>query len=457
MNSHVRAAATSAAGGADKIGIDVWVPHYPIMPFFLDDMQDLARRFGEIHPRYRVDVRGYDYLTLPREVHRAALAGNPPTIAQYFYTCAQEAYDTRTRTGRPLFTSIERAIAGRREILGEPVVLDDIVPAARDYYVFDGAVAAMPPLTSTTLLYANTTLLRAAGLPRVPRTWVEIDEACLALSRLPDGPSHAITWPNHGWMFQQAVAQQGGLLADHDNGRSGPAERVYLASAEMMAYVRWWRRLHQDGHYLYLYDGRQVDWDANFLAFARQQVAFTLTSSVEAARMVQAGRDGGFTVEASPMPHNDAVARAGDVIGGDSLWLADGLDEASRDGALAFVQFLNNPRNAADRHKQTNFIPVTRGALDLLDGQGWFRDNPHLRVAVDQLDATSGSPASRGALLGNFAGIQEIMTRAMHDVLVGGADPLARFTRATVRAQQLLNEYNDYRRGARPRGAIGVG
>jgi hypothetical protein len=45
----------------------------------------------------------------------------------------------------------------------------------------------------------------------------------------------------------------------------------------------------------------------------------------------------------------------------------------------------------------------------------------------------------------------------MHDVLVGGADPLARFTRATVRAQQLLDEYNDYRRGARPRGAIGVG
>lgn len=63
---------------------------------------------------------------------------------------------------------MERAIAGRTEILGEPVVLDDITDAARRYYTFDGEVAAMPPLTSTTLLYANTSLLKRAGLDDAP-------------------------------------------------------------------------------------------------------------------------------------------------------------------------------------------------------------------------------------------------------------------------------------------------
>lgn len=58
----------------------------------------------------------------------------------------------------------------------------------------------------------------------------------------------------------------------------------------MAAYFHWWRRMHRDG--LYLYRGRpttdQSDWDANFRAFADQNVAFTLTTSVEAERMIAA-------------------------------------------------------------------------------------------------------------------------------------------------------------------------
>lgn len=443
---------------ADKAVIDVWVPHYPIMPQFQHWTQKLASTFSTAHPEYEISVHGYDYLTLPQQVHRAAQAGQrTPAIVQYFYTSAQEAYDTRRASGERLFTSVERAIGDRTEILGEPVVLGDLVPAARDYYRFDGAVAAMPPLTSTTLLYANTTLLAAAGVPEVPCTWAEIDAACKALSRLDDGPAYAITWPNHGWLFQQSVAQQGGLLADHDNGRSGRAETVDLASDELLSYVDWWRRLHADGHYLNLYDGVAVDWDTNFGAFARQEVGMVLTTSVEAPRMVAAGAAGGFGVEASRMPYNDEVRYAGNVIGGDSLWLAGGLDPVTEDGALAFMQYLNRPRIAADRHQETNFIPVTRPAIDLLERDGWFAANPHHGAAIAQLDLTDGSPAARGALLGEFAGIQDAMTRAMHDVLTAGADPETRFAQATGEAQWLLDGYNAYCRGERSRGLIRVG
>jgi sn-glycerol 3-phosphate transport system substrate-binding protein len=441
----------------DEVVIDVWVPRYPIMPLFLQRMQEQAAAFGEAHPGFRVDVQSHDYLNLPQDIHRAAQLGNPPTIAQYFYTSAQEARDTLGASGRPLFTSVERAIDGRDEILGERVVLDDLVPAARDYYRYDGQMAAMPLLTSTTLLYANTTLLEAAGVPEVPRTWAAFEEACRAVLALPGGPPHAVTWPNHGWMFQQAVAQQGGLLADHDNGRDGRALTVELASGELLAYAQWWLRLYQEGLYLYQYDGRAVDWDGNFAPFAQQRVAFVLTSSVEVERMAQAGRDGGFAVEAAMMPYNGDVPYAGNVIGGDALWLADGLDHVTRDGALAFMQFLNTPRNAAVRHQETNFIPVTRPAMDLLEREGWFARNPQFRAAVDQLDANTGSPAGRGALLGEFAGIQDAMTRAMHEVITRGADPKARFAQASAEAQALLDAYDAYCRGERPRGPVAVG
>ncbi|MFF2040686.1 extracellular solute-binding protein [Kitasatospora sp. NPDC058170] len=444
---------------SSPIVIDVVVPHYPFMPFFLDQTRESAEKFMAGHPEYLIRVSGADWLSVPQVVHDAARQGTAPTIAQYFYTSAQEARDTRKPDGSPLFTSVERAIAGRTEILGEPVVLGDVAAAARQYYTYDGEVVAMPPLTSTTLLYANTTLLDRAGITEVPQTWAGIEAACRAVTALPDGPGHAITWPNHGWLFQQSVAQQGVLLADHDNGRSGRAETLYLDSDAMLAYVEWWRRLHRTGLYRYHASrvNTEVDWDANFRAFADQQVAFTLTTSVEAARMAQAGRDGGFEVRACRMPYNEQVPYAGNVIGGDALWLAAGLSPEAQDGALAFMQYLNTPRRAADRHRATGFIPVTGGAIDLLDQEGWFRRNPHFRTALDQLAANDGSPAARGALLGDFAGIQDALTCAMHDVLASDADPRARFAQANAEAQQLLDHYNAAAKGQGPRGPIRVG
>lgn len=442
---------------AGKITISVWIPRYPIMPAYLQTMRELAAQFCAAHPQYLIEVTSHDYLALPGEIHQAALRGEPPTIAQYFYTSAQEALDTRTGTGAPAFTSVERAIGGRSTIMGEPVVFGDIVPGAREYYSHDGAIAAMPLLTSTTLLYVNVSMLAAAGVEEIPRTWADIDAACKALGRLRDGPAHCITWPNHGWMFQQSVAQQGGLLTDHDNGRSGRAETVNLASDQMLAYVEWWQRLHRDGYYQYLSNGTEVDWDGNFRAFAEQRVAFTLTTSVEAKRMVQAGRDGGFTARAARMPYNGEAGYAGNVIGGDALWLAADIDEQTRDGALAFIQYLCTPRNAARRHIETNFIPITFSSARLLESAGWFDANPDFLVAADQIQATSGSPAARGALLGEFAAIQEITTRAMHDVLTRGDSAKARFTQATAEAQRLLDGYNEYCRGTKPRGPIRVG
>lgn len=442
-----------------SIEIDIWVPLYPFMPYFLERTRELAEKFTSAHPEYRIRVTGVDWLSLPQAVHDAARQSAAPTIAQYFYTSTQEARDARKPDGAPLFTSVERAIAGRTEILGEPVVLDDIISAARHYYTFDGEVAAMPPLTSTTLLYANTTLLERAGITDVPQTWAQIESACRAVVALPNGPTHGINWPNHGWLFQQSAAQQGALLTDHDNGRSGRAETMHLDSDAMLAYFDWWRGLHRDG--LYLYRGRPTsdrsDWDANFRAFADQRVAFTITTSVEAERMIGAGRDGGFAVQACRMPYNGQVPYAGNVIGGDALWLADGLDPQTLDGALAFMQYLNAPRAAADRHRDTGFIAVTDGAIELLDAEGWFQQNPHFRTALDQLAATDGSSAARGALLGAFAGIQDTLTQAMHDVLVSEVDVPERLALANNRAQQLLDDYNAACRGLGPRGPISVG
>lgn len=424
-----------------RVPLDIWLNDFP-WPGLKDAVKDLIAKFGEAHPEYRLDVTFVDYWTMPLEVAKAVEAGRPPHAAEYYYTSTQYARDLRTNDGELLYGSVEEAIGGRTEILGEPVVIHDIVPAARDYYSYDGKLYSMPRNTSTTVLVANKPVLRAAGVTELPRTWAEFEAACAAIAALPDGPEYCSTWPVHGWFFQQALAQQNGLLADHDNGRSGRAEKVDFVTDEMMAYVNWWKHLHSKG--FYTYTGSEADWAGAFHAFAGGQAAITLCSSHESNTMVGIGKEGGFEVEVGWLPHNGDVPDSGALVGGDSMFLAGNLDPVTRDGVLAFMQYLVSPANAASLHKVGDWIPITGASIDVLLAEGWFDRNPHLWVATDQLNAaTVNTPGSRGALLGDFAGIQHVLDQAMIDVLVSDADPVARFTQATADAQRLLEAYDE--------------
>ncbi|MBQ1080604.1 extracellular solute-binding protein [Nocardiopsis sp. B62] len=431
-------------GNTEPITIDAWF-HYYISPEFLDGIRSVAAEFERIHPEYRIRITGHHFEDMPGAVASAASRGKHPAIAEYLYLSTREALDTRDRNGRPLFRSVEGALRGREEIRGQPVVLGDVLPSARDYFSYRGEVMAMPWMVSTPLMLVNRSLLDRAGVERVPRTWRELAEACAAVRASPGGPDHGVTWANYGWFFQHAVAIQGGLLADRDNGRQGRPEKVLLDSPEALAYARWWQSMHREGHYLYT--GTKADsrstpqaFSEAHAAFAEERVAFVWGSSVEAAQVVEAGRAQGFEVSTHPIPHNDAVPPHGHLIGGDALWLSDGLPDEVERGALAFLQFLDSPEVAARRHQSTGFSPVTRSAVSHLTRSGWFELNSHHRTAVELLDAHAPTPAARGALIQGFSGVHDIVTDAMHDVLLARAEPATRLREAAEQARSLLNE-----------------
>ncbi|NEA33592.1 extracellular solute-binding protein [Streptomyces sp. SID13031] len=443
-------------GDEAKIRITAWLTDPRLLSEApdADVAESAAAEFNTAHPGYQVEISTHDFRTLPEEVARAAERGEAPDIAEYHFDSTRAAMDTLGPDGKPLYTPFDQAVAGRTEILGEPVVLDDMVPVVRDYFRHAGELMAMPRSASAPVLFANMDILAHAGVAEPPRTWREVTAACQAVAKLPGGPNHGITWPNFPWFFQQAVAQQGGLIADHDNGRSGRAEKVELASSEMLAFVRWWQRLHQDGHFLYT--GKIGDFEGCFNAFENGEVALVLSSSVDASHLPDRGERNGFAVRVGPTPYNDEVQFAGCMMGGNTCWLAGGLSPAKQDGALAFLQYLSSPRHAAELAKRHFRVPVTRSAIAVLEGEGWYREHPDHRVAATLLDTTVGSPAVLGPLLGGDADIMAEVTGAMHEVLTGEAEPAARFELATVRAQQILNAYNSYcagppRRTPRPR------
>jgi sn-glycerol 3-phosphate transport system substrate-binding protein len=419
--------------------IDVVLSEYPF-PGFLEPVRKRAEEFERAHPEYKVNLRGVYYEDIPAEVARLAQAGTPPTIASYYSGASQQAIDAITAAGKPLFTSVSREIAGRTEILGEPVVLDDLIKACKNFYTIDGEIAAVPLTLSTMLLYSNATILRAAGIASPPSTWAELTTACEAIAALEDGPEYPATWPDDGKLFQHWVSQQGGLFLDNENGRTARATTVDLTSDPILSLVDWWQNLNERGWFLYT--GSFEDWLGSIKAFTEQRAAIRVGSSFEIAFMTAVGREHGFDVSVSGLPHNENVAPVGNWIGGDALWLAAGLSPELRDGALAFMQYLSNPRSVAEWHKAIGSTPPTYGSIALLESEGWFDAEPLHRVASAQLEQADGTPGSNCPIFPGSHGIQTAIMSAMEDVLLHNANPLARFTRATAEAQKALDAYN---------------
>ncbi len=425
---------TSAAPG-EVIDIDFWVA-------FSDEArlgfaEDRAAEFNTKHPEYNIEVTSFaSYNDAFDAAVLAVDSGEPPGIIHFFEAATRQALDAVGADGNPIFKSVTEAIAGRSEILGEPVVLDSVVSAARDYYTVDGSFYSMPWNTSTTVMFNNMDMLKAAGVNEPPETWGDVEDACEAIMGMADAPSGCITWPNHSWFVEQSLGQQGELLGNADNGRSGRATEVYLESDGMLNYVGWWKELADNGYYTYT--GLQRDWDGTSNAYIAEEVAMLIYSSSDTTFFDE---NTTFDNQASFMPRNEDVAYVGNLIGGATLWMLDGMDTATQDGALAFMNFFSNPANAAAWHQLTGYVPITQDAVDLLQGEGWYDESPNSKVASDQLAAAENTPASLGALLGNFVGIRDVITIAIEDILVNDLDVATRMAQANEEANKSLSEY----------------
>ncbi len=419
--------------------VNVWIA---FTDYRLDWLRDVATEFNDMMDGYQITVQGYDnYEALFDATLLATDQGNPPAIVQYFEAATTEARDAVTGMGDPLFTSIEDAIAGRDEIMGVPIVLNDVVDPVAAYYTIEGSFSSMPWNTSSAIMFTNRDMMEAAGVDEIPTTWQEMEAACETIMGSDDAPSACITWPNHGWFFEQSVAQQGELLVNNDNGRDGRADEVLLTSDASLDYVQWWQDMNNAGYYVY--SGTQRDWDGAYNAFAAQQVPFVIYSSSDTTALTNEGVDAGFEVEASFMPRNaDRTEGGGNIIGGATMWMVDGLDDDVTDVALAFLSFMLNPENDADWHRVTGYIPITNAAIDLLESEGWFDESPNSRIASEQLAAAPETPATAGALVGNFVAIRDVVTEAIEDIIVNDLDVAERMGAADTAAQQLLDEYN---------------
>lgn len=424
----------SPIGAQEKTRVDVWIA---FQDWRLDWTNEVAAEFNAMFPQYEVVITGFlSYEELLTRAVLAAEQGELPAVVHYFEAGTQDARDSGW------YKPIADALADRTEINGLSVDLDDFIGVVRDYYTLDGRFTSMPWNTSSAIMFSNMSYLNAAGIETPPATWDEVTAACEKIMALDNAPEYCFTFPNHGWFFEQWLAQQNALYVNNGNGREARATEVAFNSEAGVAILQWLDDLYNKG-YLY-YSGAQGgdSWTPVDQAFETQQVAMAAYSSSDTTAYTKMGVDHGFVTVASFLPYNDDTGWTGNLIGGATLWLVDGLDPAVEEGALTFLVYLTNTENAADWHKITGYIAIRNSANELLEAEGWFEQDPNQTIAARQLAESTVTPATSGALVGGFGAIRNLVTAAIDRVLLTDDDPAAVLDEAAAEANVIIEEYN---------------
>jgi sn-glycerol 3-phosphate transport system substrate-binding protein len=447
----------------DAAEIRMWIA---FTDYRLDWTQQKAAQFNAQFPQYNVVVEGYpNYEQLFAATALAAGNDALPAVVQYFEVATQNARDSG------YFKPLAAAIGDRTEVNGIPVALDDIIAPTSSYYTLDGEWTSMPWNSSSAIMFSNMTLLNAAGIDTPPATWAEIEAACATLMASDVAPEYCFTWPNHGWFFEQWLAQQNQDFANNGNGREARATEVNVNNPASVALMNWLRSM-QDMGYLYYSGARDgSSWGTVDQAFQGQQVAMAIYSSSDTAAYTNTGVELGYEVQASFMPYNQDAEGGwtGNLIGGASLWLVDGLAPEVEDGALTWMLWMNNTENAAEWHQVTGYLPIRNSSVELLNttgwydamaagasqvwlddvgvqaaqGQVWFEANPNFIVASNQLAQSQATSATSGAILGNFPAIRSIITTAIDTILLDTSVSVEETLAAAAEASNAsLTQYN---------------
>lgn len=412
----------------DAVVIDFWHAFGGGRKLLIERM---VADYNYTHPGtfVRVEHKGSYRDTLNAAI-LAAQQGNAPHIVQIFEIGSQLAIDSG------IFAPLQDA--AEASPLWQP---DDYIEGVANYYNIDGKFNSMPWNSSNPILYYNKDMFREAGLdPEAPpETFEEMLDACDKI--VSSGTAkNCISWPLHGWFFEQWMANQGAELANNGNGRDARATEVYLTSDAAKTILNWWKEMYDKGYYAY--SGKLEDWDGADAIFVSGQAAMEITSTSDVVQRQNDAAENGFELGTGYLPYPADSERQGVVVGGASMWLTADPPKEELEAAADFVIWFTNTENAVRWHKATGYFPIRKSAVDVLEFQDWFELNPAYTAAFAQLLGTKVNRATQGALIGAFPEVRTIVEQAVEKVLADVATVDEALEAAKVDADKAIEEYN---------------
>lgn len=412
-------------------------------------------------PAYAADIEfWYGNTGRPEEAIQAQCAAFNESQSEHTITCVgQGGYEAGMQTAIAAYRSGEHPVliqffdAGTLDLMLSDAVLpvSELMPdvdwtdyntGARGYYeTSTGALFSQPYNGSTLVFYANMDMLAEVGVTEVPETWEGVIEVARMLRE--NGHSCPFTTDAHPWrVLEQFSARHGEAIASNNNGYGGlDAEYTFNTGpvADHLNNLAAWReeglvRLNEDteaGRYTAAFNAGEC---------AMMEAS---TGSFGAAREAL-----GDAVQMTMAPMYEGVERRNTFIGGASIWVMKGHEEAEYEAARAFLDFVRDNENQIEFTRMTGYMPVTMAALnELVDsGRAAEADFATAEMGVASLNQP-GNENSRGIRLGFYVQFRSIFQEETQKAFNGEQTMQAALDNAAARGNELLRRFEQTYQG----------
>lgn len=315
------------------------------------------------------------------------------------------------------------------------------LPAVVGYYTdTEGNMLSLPFNSSTPILYYNKDVFAKAGLDpeKAPATWAEVEadsQQILASGAAKCGFTTGwISWVQ----LENFSAWHNQPIGTLENGFGGlDAELTVNGPVQ----VRHWENLarwQKEGIFEYGGPGGGADAAPKFYA---QECAIYMNSSASRAGVIANAKD--FTVGYGMLPYYDDVAGApqNSIIGGATLWVLTGKDDAHYKAVADFFHYLSSPEVQADWHQFSGYLPITQAAYDLSKEQGYYAANPGAETGLQQITLNPPTANSKGLRFGNYVQIRDVIDEEFQRLLSGEVDAKTALDSVVSRGNALIRDF----------------
>ncbi len=393
-------------------------------------VETFAKRFNASQDDYVIDpVYKGTYTETMTGAIAAYRSGEQPAIVQVF------------EVGTATMMGAREAIYPVHELVADTGVEwhpDDYLDAVKSYYTTpDGKLLSLPFNSSTPVLFYNKDAFEKAGLDpnNPPSTWAALADASRKL--IDSGASECgFTTGWQSWVqLENLGAWHGEAIATRANGFEGLDTELRLDNGLFVDHIEQLAAWQEED--IFRYGGRRGD--ANPL-FYTGKCAMLMNSSAYYGSVTKE-TDFEFGITFLPYWGDVAAAPQNSIIGGATLWVLRGHDEATYEGVAAFFRYLSSPEVQAEWHQKTGYVPITYSAYERSREQGFYTENPGTDIAIKQLTFNEPVPASKGLRLGNFVQIREVLNNALEAVWSGDKNAEQALADAVTEGNALLRRF----------------
>lgn len=307
------------------------------------------------------------------------------------------------------------------------------------YYSFEGKLYSMPFSTSNAIMFYNKDAFKEAGLDpeKPPQTYEEIAEAArqLTVKKGDSTEKYGFGFMIYGWFFEQLMANQGALMVNHDNGRTGLADEAVFNGKEGLRIMTWLQDMYKEGTSGNF--GRK--WDDIRAAFKSGKVAIIFDSSAGIAATIE---DASFKVGTAPLPYPEGMEPQGAQLGGNSHWIMAGKSEEVQQASWEVIKFLSSPESQAKWSVSTGYFPITKASYkeDVL--QKNLEENPQFKTPIEQMQQTKLIPATQGAAIGTIPEMRTTIEDHIERMYDGSETAQEALDEAVKKVTKGLTHYN---------------